>query len=604
MKRHLLVYTLFALLLTTAVAACGGDTTPEPTEAAAAEPTPTLVPTPENLEPSRGQAIVESVQIELLESFPVRVNVTVRGVLPDSCTRIDQTVVQRVDNTYQVIVTTLREPEAAACTMAVEPFETAVELDVEGLPAGTYTVDVNGIQGTFTLSVDNVAVEEEPDPTAEPTAATAGSISGRVWHDLCGATGQTAEEAQASGADATGCTAGPEGTLQANGLFDPEEPGIAGAQVSLFAAACTAITGTDPVVALTDDAGRYVFSDLPPGDYCVFVDAADDVNVDVLDEGLVTAPSTDGVTSNSVDVTLAAGEAGEGINFAWDYTFLPARVVDLANCTNSIGYIADVNIPDDTQIAPGDEFTKSWRLRNNGTCPWTTDYALVFVGGDAIPGPESVPLEEEVAPGEAVELSVTLTAPEELGTFRSNWQIADATGAPFGIDGNIGDAFWVQIVVDDAAPAEPEVDPGTGVIGGVVWEDVCFRNADGNFSTGCSTTDSGGRINVADGTLNFGERGLADIVVILAEGACPADGNIVPATIIARTTTDARGLYRFEDLAAATYCVAIDAFDPDNVDLLIPGNWTFPAIGTGRSGVLLGQGEERLTIDFGWDYVD
>ena len=162
----------------------------------------------------------------------------------------------------------------------------------------------------------------------------------------------------------------------------------------------------------------------------------------------------------------------------------------------------------------------------------------------------------------------------------------------------------MQIVVDDGAPEEPELDPGTAVIGGVVWEDVCFIDGNGDYSVGCAQTEDGSRINVADGTLNFGERGLADITVILAEGACPADGSISPGSIIARTTTDARGLYRFENLESALYCVAIDAFDPDNVDLLIPGNWTYPALGTGRLGVQLGQAEERLTIDFGWDYQD
>jgi len=36
------------------------------------------------------------------------------------------------------------------------PFEEIIPLEVYGLPAGTYTVNVNGVQGTFDLEVDNI----------------------------------------------------------------------------------------------------------------------------------------------------------------------------------------------------------------------------------------------------------------------------------------------------------------------------------------------------------------------------------------------------------------------------------------------------------------
>ena len=36
------------------------------------------------------------------------------------------------------------------------PFEDTIPLDVYDLPAGAYTVDVNGVTNTFTLDVDNV----------------------------------------------------------------------------------------------------------------------------------------------------------------------------------------------------------------------------------------------------------------------------------------------------------------------------------------------------------------------------------------------------------------------------------------------------------------
>lgn len=105
----------------------------------------------------RGEASVESIEILILESFPVQVRVRVRGNLPDGCTKIDR--ISRGSNledyTLWVEITTIR-PRDRACTEALVSFEEIVPLDVYGLPAGTYTVDVNGVTDTFTLSVDNV----------------------------------------------------------------------------------------------------------------------------------------------------------------------------------------------------------------------------------------------------------------------------------------------------------------------------------------------------------------------------------------------------------------------------------------------------------------
>lgn len=101
-----------------------------------------------------GRARVEQIEILILESFPVRVNVIARGNLPDGCTRIDQIEQQRQGNTFLVTITTAR-PADQMCTQALVPFEQVISLDVAGLKAGTYTVDVNGVQDTFELATDN-----------------------------------------------------------------------------------------------------------------------------------------------------------------------------------------------------------------------------------------------------------------------------------------------------------------------------------------------------------------------------------------------------------------------------------------------------------------
>lgn len=140
-------------------AACGGDDAPEPTEPApTARPAATQEPTESAPAQVRiGKAQVGSIEIYILESFPVQVSVLARGNLPDGCTRIGEitTGSDMSTNTLWVEIATVRQAEAL-CTAAVVPFEENVALDVYGLPAGTYIVDVNGVTDTFTLAVDNV----------------------------------------------------------------------------------------------------------------------------------------------------------------------------------------------------------------------------------------------------------------------------------------------------------------------------------------------------------------------------------------------------------------------------------------------------------------
>lgn len=102
-----------------------------------------------------GKAAVQTVDLLLLESFPVQVNAVARGSLPDGCTKIDQVTQRREGNSFTVTITTAR-PADKMCTQVVTPFEQSVSLEVVGLPAGTYTVDINGTTGTFALDADNV----------------------------------------------------------------------------------------------------------------------------------------------------------------------------------------------------------------------------------------------------------------------------------------------------------------------------------------------------------------------------------------------------------------------------------------------------------------
>jgi hypothetical protein len=111
-------------------------------------------------------------------------------------------------------------------------------------------------------------------------------------------------------------------------------------------------------------------------------------------------------------------------------------------------FIKDVTIPDGTKLSLGETFTKTWRLQNRGTCTWTPDYMLVFVSGDQMGGTTAVRLPAYVAPGQTVDVSVTLTAPDKRRNYVGYWMLRNPSGVTFGVGENANKAFYVDINVD------------------------------------------------------------------------------------------------------------------------------------------------------------
>jgi hypothetical protein len=122
-------------------------------------------------------------------------------------------------------------------------------------------------------------------------------------------------------------------------------------------------------------------------------------------------------------------------------------------CTLNGAYAGDVTIPDGKEIPPSKSFTKTWRVRNTGTCAWEAGTKLVFVSGDQMGGPASVPV-GLVAPNAGTQVSVNLVAPSTPGTYTGYWQLQSPDGT------NYGSTVYVEIVVP-AAPSPTET-PGSG----------------------------------------------------------------------------------------------------------------------------------------------
>ncbi len=110
-------------------------------------------------------------------------------------------------------------------------------------------------------------------------------------------------------------------------------------------------------------------------------------------------------------------------------------------------YWADITVPDGTDFKPGEAFVKTWRLHNSGTTTWTSEYNLAFLGGAQMSAPASMPLTSSVAPGDMVDISINLVAPQENGTYRGYWKMRNPGGQYFDF------AIYVEIDVVGGTPA-------------------------------------------------------------------------------------------------------------------------------------------------------
>ncbi len=143
-----------------------------------------------------------------------------------------------------------------------------------------------------------------------------------------------------------------------------------------------------------------------------------------------------------------------------------------AACSNSATFIADVTIPDDSQIVAGTTFVKTWRIKNSGTCTWDGRYHLVHAAGPTLGAVlEMLPMPTTVAPGQTVDLSVTMLAPVTLDTYQSDWKMQTPQGSFFGV-GSSSAPLWVKIQV---------ISGQNSTITGLVYQDT---NENGVYNSG------------------------------------------------------------------------------------------------------------------------
>lgn len=145
-----------------------------------------------------------------------------------------------------------------------------------------------------------------------------------------------------------------------------------------------------------------------------------------------------------------------------------------AACTNAASFVADVTAPDNSQVLANTTFVKTWRIKNNGTCTWDGRYHLVHAGGPTLGAVvETLQMPASVAPGQTVDLSLTMLAPVTPGSYQSDWKLRTPQGSFFGV-GSSSAPLWVKINVVSAQPNDT-------TISGLVYQDT---NQNGVYNSG------------------------------------------------------------------------------------------------------------------------
>ena len=169
----------------------------------------------------------------------------------------------------------------------------------------------------------------------------------------------------------------------------------------------------------------------------------------VLDTPLNPEPTASGETlpeptidpGNVIIPTDAAGSTAAPTFDPSGTAIRPATTIDIL-CDDS-QFIEDVTIPDGTAVKPGEEFKKTWRIKNTGVCTWTTSYALGYAYGERMHGTETK-LTKTVSPGATVDVTIKFTAPTMMNCwYGSWWRLKNGRG------GNFGDFVYVSILISD-----------------------------------------------------------------------------------------------------------------------------------------------------------
>jgi hypothetical protein len=149
---------------------------------------------------------------------------------------------------------------------------------------------------------------------------------------------------------------------------------------------------------------------------------------------LVTNTKGDQTASEDIAVMVITGESGATITplpaASATTTLTPTKGPSPTPCVDLFEIISESGLVQGTKMDAARPFTKSWTLKNVGSCKWEK-YKFVFVSGSLLGSttPLPVPITE---PGGTADLNLNLLSPSIAGDFIGKWRVQNAKGDLFG----------------------------------------------------------------------------------------------------------------------------------------------------------------------------
>ncbi len=100
-----------------------------------------------------GNATIENIDVQISDSIPDKINVTLKGYLRDSCTEMDKIESKREKDIFYISIKTIR-PANLTCENLPYFFEKVISLDTQKLSPGIYYVMANNMNSSFEIKAD------------------------------------------------------------------------------------------------------------------------------------------------------------------------------------------------------------------------------------------------------------------------------------------------------------------------------------------------------------------------------------------------------------------------------------------------------------------
>ncbi len=209
--------------------------------------------------------------------------------------------------------------------------------------------------------------------------------------------------------------------------------------------------------------------------------AAAETLISMSTQGAVTLTAQSSLTP-TLSISAASPTAFE--------TYTPVPPLQPVTRCDAAAFVTDVTYPDGSIIGRGATFTKIWRIKNVGTCTWTTSYALVYSNGEKFGASSAISMPASIGPGETVNLPIELVAPKSEGRYIGNWLLRNASGVLFGVGVSGNSNLYVDIHVSGYTV--------TGYDFAANYCDADWKNSSKNLPCPGSEGDNRGFVMVLD----------------------------------------------------------------------------------------------------------